>query len=521
MTGMTKESAKASDKPKPMPEPEAGYKGAYIYLSVVALLSALPLWDYSTGLMRLTGLFLVAGLLLAIFYRDMLRYKPNFVRKGRMLLLLSLMIVGTLVVCRASEHILLALAKGSYIQSHEAIVYGFPVAAGAMLVMLLFDFHTAIVFSFIISLLAGLWRADASYTIYAFVGSLAASFSMLSCKRRTAILRGGMIVFAANLITLLTILFYKDQVFTEAALVAALFAAISSVVVVAVVSLLLPLLENVFKVTTDISLLELLDLDHPLMKSLMINAPGTYHHSIIVGNLVESCAETVGVNPLMARVGAYYHDIGKVKMPEYFIENVASGVSKHEKLTPHMSAMVLTSHVKEGVDLAVQHKLPEDVVDIIQQHHGNALITYFYDKAKKEANGEGPNEDTYRYPGPRPQSRTSALIMMADAVEASSRVLTDPTSARISALVDKIINHIFLTGQLEECRLTLKDIHEIKKRFTYILTGIMHRRIDYPGFDFNKAGGKRDEGNGKQHAEEDSAGRQADRAGLAKGARVS
>lgn len=517
---MTKESAKASEKPRPMPEPEAGIKGAYIYIAALAMLSALPLWDYSTGLMRLIGLFLIAALLFVIFYRDMLRYKPNFVRKERMLLLLALMIIGTLALCRASEHILIALAKGSEMQSQEAIVYGFPVAVGAMLVMLLFDFHTAIVFSFIISLLVGLWRADAAYTIYAFVGSLAAAFSMLRCKRRTAILRGGMIVFAANVITLLTILFYKGQVFSEAALVSVLFAAISSVVVVAAVSLLLPLLENVFKVTTDISLLELLDLDHPLMKSLMINAPGTYHHSIIVGNLVEACAETVGVNPLIARVGAYYHDIGKVKMPEYFIENVASGVSKHEKLTPHMSAMVLTSHVKEGVDLAIQHKLPEEVVGIIQQHHGNALITYFYEKAKSEANGDGPNEDTYRYPGPKPQSRTSALIMMADAVEASSRVLTDPTSARISALVDKIINHIFLTGQLEECRLTLKDIHEIKLRFTYILTGIMHRRIDYPGFDFNKAGGK-DEGNGKQRTEEDSPVRQADRAGLAKGAKAS
>jgi putative nucleotidyltransferase with HDIG domain len=290
---------------------------------------------------------------------------------------------------------------------------------------------------------------------------------------------------------------FKESLLTPEATYAIVFAFISAVIVVAIVSLLLPVLEKVFKVTTDISLLELLDLDHPLMKNLMIEAPGTYHHSIIVGNLVEACSEFVGVNPLLARVGAYYHDIGKSKMPEYFVENKSMGASKHEKLTPHMSAIVLISHVKEGVELARQHNLPEEVVDVVEQHHGDTLIKYFYDKAREAKDGEDLSEDVYRYPGPKPQTRTTALIMMADAVEASSRVLYDPTPARISALVDKIINHIFLAGQLEECELTLKDISEIKARFTFILNGILHKRIEYPGFDFNEKGAGR-AGEGKQ-----------------------
>jgi putative nucleotidyltransferase with HDIG domain len=216
----------------------------------------------------------------------------------------------------------------------------------------------------------------------------------------------------------------------------------------------------------------------------MITAPGTYHHSVIVGNLVEAAAEAVGVNPLLARVSAYYHDIGKMKMPEYYVENQAGSISKHDKLSPHMSSMILISHVKEGVELTRQYNLPHMITDIIEQHHGTNLISYFYQKAKNEP-GENPSEEDYRYPGPKPQSRVAALVMLADAVEASSRVLKDPTSSRIEALVDKIVNHVFLDGQLDECELTLKDISSVKKDFTYILTGIFHKRIDYPSFDFN------------------------------------
>ncbi|HDO21870.1 MAG TPA: HDIG domain-containing protein, partial [Nitrospirae bacterium] len=254
--------------------------------------------------------------------------------------------------------------------------------------------------------------------------------------------------------------------------------------VAAIVSITLPVLEYIFKITTDISLLELLDLNQPLMKNLMITAPGTYHHSIIVGNLVEASAEAVGVNPLLARVSAYYHDIGKIKMPEYFVENQAGSVSKHDKLSPHMSSMILISHVKEGTELGKQYNLPQIINDIIEQHHGTNLITYFYQKAKNDM-GENPSEEEYRYPGPKPQSRVAALVMLADAVEAASRVLKDPTPSRIEALVDKIINHVFIDGQLDDCELTLKDLSLIKKHFIYILTGIFHRRIDYPGFDFN------------------------------------
>ncbi|MDA8169420.1 MAG: HDIG domain-containing protein [Nitrospiraceae bacterium] len=467
-------------------EAERGMTAArYGYMALFSMLSSLAIWR-GMHLESLLGAFFISLLLMVVFYRDMLRYKPRFISSGRRLVLLGLMLAGTLLLSRLSEFVLTGMSKGLGFPG-GSIIYAIPVATGAMLVMLLFDSHTSIMFSFVVSLLAGLWLRDAAYTVYVFMGSLTAAFSVIRCKKRTEILKGGVYLLGINVVTVIFILLFRGELFTVKAGFSVLFAVVSAFGVIAAVSLSLPLLEYLFGITTDISLLELLDLEHPLMKTMMITAPGTYHHSIIVGNLVEAAAEDVGVNPLLARVSAYYHDIGKIKMPEYFIENQAGAASKHERLTPHMSSMVLISHVKEGVELAKQYKLPEAVIDIISQHHGNSLITYFYQKAKEKS--EELAEDEYRYPGPSPQTKVAALVMMADAVEAASRVLSDPTSTRISALVNKIINHIFIEGQLDNCELTLKDIQAIKKRFIYILTGILHKRIDYPGFDFEREAG--------------------------------
>jgi cyclic-di-AMP phosphodiesterase PgpH len=454
-----------------------------LFLSAASLVVSLCMMvDLSPE--KFLGGSLIAFVLLFILYRDITRYRPSYITNRNMLLLLGLMIVGTLLIGRFFGYLFQNLSKGLGFVPPEAAIYGIPIAAGAMFVTLLFDFHTAITFSFTISLLTGYWLHDAYYPIYTFVGSLTAAFSVIRCKKRSAILRGGFYVACVNVLIALILLLSEHALFTRQAPFVLVFAVFSGVIVSSLVSLLLPVIEYVFKVTTDISLLELLDLNQQLMKNLMITAPGTYHHSVIVGNLVEAAAEAVGANPLLARVSSYYHDVGKIKMPDYFVENQSGAPSRHDKLTPHMSSMLIISHVKEGVEMAKQYKLPEAVIDVIRQHHGTSLITYFYSKAKELTQENVPTEEDYKYPGPKPQTRVAALVMMADAVEAASRVLTDPTPARISALVDKIINHIFLDGQLDECELTFKDITEIKKRFTYILTGIFHKRIDYPGFDF-------------------------------------
>lgn len=449
------------------------------------ILSALLLETFSAA--NFLGGALLSLVLLTILHRDILRYRPSYVSNYQMLVLLMLLMISSLVIARTFEYFLAGLLKGFGYLETDIAMYGIPIAAGAMFVTLLFDFHTAITFSFTVSLLTGFWLRDPFFPVYTFVGSLTAAFSVIRCKKRSALLKAALYIVIANAVLVMIFMISRGELFTVRTPVALLFAIFSGIAVSSIVSLLLPLLEYVFKISTDISLLELLDLNQPLMKTLMISAPGTYHHSVIVGNLVEAAAEAVGVNPLLARVSSYYHDIGKIKMPDYFVENQSGAPSKHDKLTPHMSTMIITNHVKEGVDLAKQHKLPQPVIDIISQHHGNALITYFFQKAKEHSQDSEPSSEEYRYPGPKPQTRVAALVMMADAVEASSRVLHDPTPARISALVDKIINHIFLEGQLDECELTLKDISEVKKRFSYILTGILHKRIDYPGFNFDNA----------------------------------
>jgi len=247
----------------------------------------------------------------------------------------------------------------------------------------------------------------------------------------------------------------------------------------------LPLVEIVFGFTTDIKLLELSNMDQPLLKELMVQAPGTYHHSVVISNMVEATAKAVHANPLLAKVSAYYHDIGKMNKPLYFIENQSGGENKHEKLAPSMSSLILISHVKDAVELAREYKLGREIIDIIQQHHGTSLISYFYHKAQerqlsKSGKVTEVKEEDFRYPGPKPQTKEAGLVMLADMVEAASRSLVDPTSARIQGMVQKIINKVFSDGQLDACELTLKDLHEIAKGFNKTLSGIFHHRIEYP-----------------------------------------
>jgi hypothetical protein len=414
-----------------------------------------------------------------------MRYKPSINKDYSQMLLIGILLVGNFLIGRIFYFILEGFTRWLGSIDPTLPIYAIPLATGSMLAALLIDIHTAIVFTVITSLVAGLWLGNPSYSIFTFAAGLTAAFGVIRCKRRSAIWRAGVFVGIICVATGLIITLLNERLLTINTLISMGFAALNGLIVVTLVSAFLPLFEHFFKLTTDISLLELLDLNQPLMRELLVEAPGTYHHSIIVGNLAESAAEAVGVNPLLARVSAYYHDIGKIKMPEYFIENQIGSVSKHDNLAPRMSTLILISHVKEGVELAKQHKLPQVIIDIIQQHHGTSIQTYFYQKAKEQHDKNGPPviEEDFRYPGPKPQSRVAALVLMADAVEAASRVLTDPTPARVSALVDRIINHCFLDGQLDNCELTLKDIREIKSHFVYLLTSMYHKRVNYPGFE--------------------------------------
>jgi len=242
---------------------------------------------------------------------------------------------------------------------------------------------------------------------------------------------------------------------------------------------LLPVVEPAVGVSSDLTLLELSDLNHPLLKRLALEAQGTYHHSQVVGQLAEHAARAIGANALLTRVGALFHDIGKLQMPAYFVENQSRGVNKHDELSPSMSALIVADHVKNGIELARKWRLPQAVIDFIPQHHGTCVMEFFYHKALES--GDSVKVDDFRYPGPRPRRRETAILMLADAVEAATRAVAKPTPGRIKEVTKQVVDKRLLAGDLDESKLTISDLARIRESFIPLLTGIHHARIAYPG----------------------------------------
>lgn len=399
--------------------------------------------------------------------------------QGTTLLLIFLVVI-------AFNFVAFEIARAFTFFSPKALLFAVPVATGAMLISIFHGRGVAASFSLIISVLACMVvEGRMEFFVYFFVGSLVAASGVKQYRERGVLIKAGLKVSASNIILALSIEGLYGSFFTPEVLVAFCSALLGGVLVGVVATGILPLIEMSFGYTTDIKLLELANLDQPLLRELMVQAPGTYHHSVIVSNMVEASARAVHANPLLAKVAAYYHDIGKIKKPLYFIENQGGRANKHEKLAPSMSSLILISHVKDGVELARQYRLGKEIIDIIRQHHGTSLITYFYEKAKEQGEKKGGKcllveEADFRYPGPKPQTKEAGLVMLADGVEAASKTLVDPTPARIQGMVQRMVNKIFLDGQLDECELTLKDLHEIARSFNMTLSGIFHHRIEYP-----------------------------------------
>lgn len=401
----------------------------------------------------------------------------------RDLLFLGAVLVAHFFLIKVS--IFVSAGMGAVLTSIDAATYHYaiPFALAAMLVRIVLNSETAFIVAVVSAVLAGvLFGNNLLVTLYALVGSIVGAHGVRQCQQRTSLYRAGLWIGLANVAMLIGLHLLTGRAADLQLLYRIGFGFAGGMISAIIVNGTIPLIEYLFKYTTDIKLLELANMNAPVLRQLMIQAPGTYHHSILVGNLAESAAESIRANPLLARVAAYYHDIGKIRKPLYFIENTGGQRNKHDKLAPSMSALILTSHVKDGVDLARENKLGSELIDIIKQHHGTALIKFFYDRAKNLANPgvQQVNERDYRYHGPKPQTREAALIMLADAVEAASRTLADPTPARIQGMVKKLINNIFIDGQLNECDLTLKDLNEIARSFTRVLSSSFHHRVDYP-----------------------------------------
>lgn len=387
----------------------------------------------------------------------------------------------------------LALGFAGYVVQHgvlsefnaETLFFCLPYPVLVVLIQAVFGAHVSLVLALQLSLLVTAYSPNQLLAFpFIIASSLIAVLSFLRFRTRAAFLRVGLNVVLVSLPFALGDLLIDGDLRWTTIVSQVAGAVLCGTITAFVAAGITPLIEHVGGYATDMRLIEMATLDHPLLKELSIQSPGTWNHSMVMGMMVESAADSIGANSVVCRVGAYFHDVGKLKKPLYFVENQQPGENRHDKLSPSMSALIIRSHVKDGMELARKHGIPRVITDMIPQHHGTSLIEYFYDKARTEAEESGEDPDSvdrslYTYPGPRPQTKEAGILMLADGIEAAARTLSDPTFDRIQGMVQKMINKVFASGELNECELTLTDLHAIAKCFTRVLSGIYHQRIAY------------------------------------------
>jgi hypothetical protein len=442
------------------------------------------------GVWMMISLALFLALLVMVFASYLRRFTLNKVRvlpkdSFVMMIVILFMVLLTKVYLFVTEAV--SITKFGHVLTPKVFLFAAPVAAAPMIMGLLVTSGEVVwLFTAFLAICLGIMTDfNFNFMLVTLVGGIAGARGVFNCKTRNDIyfsgLRTGTVnaLLIAFLVTVTKI--DQDAGFNEmyymipAGFLGGIFSALVTMTVV-------PMLESLFNYTTDVKLLELSNLNHPLLKEMIVKAPGTYHHSMMVGSMVEAAAEEIDANPLLGKVMCYYHDIGKTEHSNYFIENQKPGHNPHDHISPYMSKTLLVAHVKDGVELGVKYKLGKPIIDGILQHHGTTLISFFYNKAvdlQKEDGTEVPEEE-FRYPGPKPQFREAALCMLADSIEAAARSLDEPTPSRLQNIVRNVIQRKFQDDQLDQCNLTLKDISRVENAFTRILLGIYHQRIDYP-----------------------------------------
>ncbi len=414
------------------------------------------------------GAFLLAALFTAVIAIYLRRYELKIWRAPRQQALIVTVVATVLVLARL---ILESPLDSGWI----------PVAAVPMLVGMLLEQRLGIVVGLLVTGLVALRiHAELPLIVGLSVGSFVGGYLVRGIRRRIDFFWVALIIGAAQAVTIFCGYLIMEWPFPSA-LERSAAALVSGVLASLLTYCLLPICETVFQRVTEVTLLEISDLNHPLLRELSVKAPGTYHHSLIVARLAEAACEAIGANTLLARVGCYFHDIGKMLHPEYFVENQPPAASRHDRLAPSMSSLVILNHVKEGIKLAQRYHLNQAIIDFIPGHHGTGLIYYFYRRALEEVEDETQlKEERFRYPGPKPQTRETAVALLADSSEAASRALPEKNPAKIQEVVRRIVNNKFIDGQLDECDLTLKDLHRISEAFIRVLAGIYHTRIEYP-----------------------------------------
>ncbi|MFZ5645441.1 MAG: HD family phosphohydrolase [Bacillota bacterium] len=438
-------------------------------LEALGLSSSAAKWRTIIGSAMLVALLMVV----VLFY--LYQQCRDIYKDAGVLYLLGIIVVVTMAVARG----ILAIELTKSPQFGSLLGYMVPTGAAGMLIAILIDSRLAVLVVSLISFLLSIMAGGVNFGVVGLVGGITGVYSVSKLSQRGDLARAGLYTSAANIVAIV-IMGILGSISPTLIISSALILGVTNGILSSILTNgSLPYLENAFGITSSVRLLELSHPSNPLLRKLLTEAPGTYHHSILVGNLAESAAEAVGGESLLVRVAAYYHDIGKIKRPYFFIENQLSSDNPHDKIAPTLSTLILTSHIRDGLELAREYKLPRDIVDIIEQHHGSSMVTYFYHKAR-ENGGDNINEDEFRYEGPRPQTKEAAIVMLADSVEAAVRSMQNRTHGRVEGLVRKLLRDKLMDGQLDECDLTFRDLDKIADAFVKILSGIFHSRVEYP-----------------------------------------
>ncbi len=442
-------------------------KGEIVNSEHIDKMEALGLQNPILRFQSMLGLFFIISLFVLLIGLYIYTFQKNIFDDNNKLILLSIIYIAMMFVAKITG---------------EISGYLIPVAFASMLIAITIDSRLALWMTFIISFNIGfIFLGEINYIIVALAGGLVSVFSIRKATQRSSLTRAGLLIAITNIFSILALgMIHRSssQIILENCMWGVLNGFASAILTIGI----LPFLESFFDITSSFKLMELSNPNQPLLKQLLVEAPGTYHHSVVVGNLAESAAEEIGANALLTRVGAYYHDIGKLKRPYFFAENQEAYKNTHDDMEPSLSALVIASHVKDGVDMAKKYRLPKAIIDIINQHHGTGLISYFFHRALQSNDPKSAviNEENYRYSGPKPKSKEAGIILLADILEAEARTLNSPTSSRIKNLTQNVINRSLENGQLDECNLTLRDLTKIKDIFARIFTGMFHSRVEYP-----------------------------------------
>lgn len=436
----------------------------------------LGLYAGNVNELRIFGLAIFVLTVMAIVLGYLYKFAYPIYENDLQLVLLGLIVLVTLLLGKAA---------------HYYSDFAAPLAAGALLTAILIDTRVGLLISVALAMLFGvIVDHDLRAVAVALTGSMVGVYSVSKRAHGYSLTKTGVWVAVINFLVIGSTGFIQ-QMESMQVLMQGVLGTVSGIASGVITIGLLPYLEHTFNITTPIKLLDLARPNHPLLQRLLLDAPGTYHHSILVGNLAETAAESVGANGVLVRVGAYYHDIGKIKRPLFFIENQVGADNPHDKIAPTLSTLIVTSHIKDGADLCRDYKLPQNIIDIVQQHHGTTLVSYFYKRATENEHGDCIIEADFRYEGPRPQTKEAALVMLADACEAAVRSIAKPNVNRIEATVRKIIRERLYDGQLDECNLTLKELNVIGDVYIRVLSSVFHKRIEYPDMkDLERRKGK-------------------------------